>query len=70
MTIDAYITIAILALTFGLLIKTKLPPATTPILPLPWRNSRRRKPLILKGARQVGKTYSIRRFGETGQGRF
>ncbi len=27
MTIDAYITIAILALTFGLLIKTKLPPA-------------------------------------------
>jgi len=30
-----------------------------------WRNSRRRKPLILRGARQVGKTYSIRRFGET-----
>lgn len=27
MTIDAYITIAILAITFGLLIKTKLPPA-------------------------------------------
>ena len=27
MTIDAYITIAILALTFGLLIRTKLPPA-------------------------------------------
>ena len=30
-----------------------------------WRNSRRRKPLILRGARQVGKTYSVRRFGET-----
>ena len=30
-----------------------------------WRNSRRRKPLILRGARQVGKTYSINRFGET-----
>jgi len=30
-----------------------------------WKNSRRRKPLILRGARQVGKTYSIRRFGET-----
>ncbi len=27
MTIDAYITIAILALTFGLVIRTKLPPA-------------------------------------------
>ena len=27
MTIDAYITIAILALTFGLLIKTRIPPA-------------------------------------------
>lgn len=26
MSVDAYITIAILALTFGLLIKTKLPP--------------------------------------------
>ena len=30
-----------------------------------WRKSRRRKPLILRGARQVGKTYSARRFGET-----
>ena len=29
-----------------------------------WKNSRRRKPLILRGARQVGKTYSITRFGE------
>ena len=30
-----------------------------------WRNTRRRNPLILRGARQAGKTYSIRRFGET-----
>jgi len=30
-----------------------------------WQNSRRRKPLILRGARQVGKTYSVRHFGET-----
>jgi len=30
-----------------------------------WKNSRRRKPLILRGARQVGKTYSIKQFGET-----
>ena len=30
-----------------------------------WRTSRRRKPLILRGARQVGKTYSIRHFGES-----
>ena len=29
-----------------------------------WKNSSRRKPLILRGARQVGKTYSITRFGE------
>jgi uncharacterized protein len=30
-----------------------------------WRTSSRRKPLILRGARQVGKTYSIRHFGES-----
>lgn len=30
-----------------------------------WKNARRRKPLILKGARQVGKTKSLKRFGET-----
>lgn len=29
-----------------------------------WKNSKNRKPLILKGARQVGKTYILRKFGE------
>lgn len=29
-----------------------------------WKESIRRKPLIIRGARQVGKTYSVRRFGE------
>ncbi len=29
-----------------------------------WKRSRRRKPLILNGARQVGKTYSLKRFGK------
>lgn len=28
-----------------------------------WKNSPYRKPLILQGARQVGKTYSILEFG-------
>ena len=28
-----------------------------------WKDSRHRKPLILQGARQVGKTYSILEFG-------
>ena len=28
-----------------------------------WKNSRDRKPLILKGARQVGKTYILKEFG-------
>ncbi|MBW2285227.1 MAG: ATP-binding protein, partial [Deltaproteobacteria bacterium] len=28
-----------------------------------WKNSSRRKPLIVRGARQVGKTWSIERFG-------
>ena len=31
---------------------------------LKWKNSRYRKPLILKGARQVGKTYIIKEFGK------
>lgn len=31
---------------------------------LDWKNSARRKPLIVRGARQVGKTYSIKKFGE------
>ncbi|MBQ2859801.1 MAG: AAA family ATPase, partial [Peptococcaceae bacterium] len=30
-----------------------------------WKNSPHRKPLILQGARQVGKTYSILEFGRT-----
>jgi predicted AAA+ superfamily ATPase len=29
-----------------------------------WKNSKRRKPLILKGARQIGKTYILKVFGE------
>lgn len=29
-----------------------------------WKYSPRRKPLILRGARQVGKTYTLKRFGE------
>ena len=28
-----------------------------------WKNSEERKPLILNGARQVGKTYSLEQFG-------
>ncbi|MCH9626962.1 MAG: hypothetical protein S4CHLAM2_05940 [Chlamydiales bacterium] len=30
-----------------------------------WKRSERRKPLILNGARQVGKTYSLQHFGKT-----
>ncbi|MCK4506474.1 MAG: ATP-binding protein [Candidatus Aegiribacteria sp.] len=30
-----------------------------------WKNSKVRKPLILRGARQVGKTYILQEFGET-----
>lgn len=29
-----------------------------------WKNSKNRKPLILKGARQVGKTYIVKQFGQ------
>ena len=29
-----------------------------------WKNSKRRKPLILQGARQVGKTWLMREFGK------
>ena len=29
-----------------------------------WKNSKTRKPLILRGARQVGKTYILKQFGE------
>ncbi len=30
-----------------------------------WKRSKRRKPLLIKGARQVGKTYIVREFGKT-----
>lgn len=30
-----------------------------------WQSSRRRKPLVLNGARQVGKTYSLKHLGKT-----
>ena len=30
-----------------------------------WKNNPKRKPLIVKGARQIGKTESIRAFGKT-----
>ena len=30
---------------------------------LKWKNDKNRKPLILRGARQVGKTYIIKQFG-------
>ncbi len=29
-----------------------------------WKNSRRRKPLVLRGARQVGKTWILEEFGK------
>ena len=32
---------------------------------LSWKASEHRKPLILQGARQVGKTYSLLAFGRT-----
>ena len=32
---------------------------------LEWRNSPYRKPLILRGARQVGKSFLVREFGKT-----
>ncbi len=31
---------------------------------LSWKNEQQRKPLIIQGARQIGKTYVMRRFGE------
>ncbi|MCD4721034.1 MAG: AAA family ATPase [Desulfobacula sp.] len=31
---------------------------------LDWKNSKRRKPLILRGARQIGKTWIIKNFGD------
>ena len=30
-----------------------------------WKNSKRRKPLIIRGARQVGKTWLMKEFGNT-----
>ena len=32
---------------------------------LKWKEDRYRKPLLLRGARQVGKTYAVRRLGQT-----
>lgn len=32
---------------------------------LDWKNSTRRKPLILRGARQIGKTWIVKKFAET-----
>ena len=32
---------------------------------LDWKNSKRRKPLVLRGARQVGKTWVLEEFGRT-----
>lgn len=32
---------------------------------LKWKESPRRKPLIVRGARQVGKSWAIRHLGET-----
>ena len=29
-----------------------------------WKNSKYRKPLIIQGARQVGKTYAVLEFGK------
>jgi len=29
-----------------------------------WKESKRRKSLVLRGARQVGKTYSLKEFGK------
>jgi predicted AAA+ superfamily ATPase len=29
-----------------------------------WKNSRYRKPLVLQGARQVGKSFILKQFGE------
>ncbi|MCF0128839.1 MAG: AAA family ATPase, partial [Pseudobutyrivibrio sp.] len=31
---------------------------------LKWKNSNRRKPLILTGVRQCGKTYALKEFGD------
>ena len=31
---------------------------------LTWKNQKRRKPLIVRGARQVGKTWSVIDFGK------
>ena len=29
-----------------------------------WKESKRRKPLVMQGARQVGKSWALRKFGE------
>lgn len=37
---------------------------------LEWKQKKGRKPLILNGARQVGKTYILRKFGEQEYSKF
>jgi predicted AAA+ superfamily ATPase len=37
---------------------------------LAWKSSHRRKPLLLQGARQVGKTYLVEAFGKSEYGTF
>lgn len=32
-----------------------------------WKDSPNRKPLLIRGARQVGKTYLVRQLGEPGE---
>ncbi len=32
---------------------------------LQWKNRQQRKPLIIQGARQIGKTWIMKKFGET-----
>ena len=38
---------------------------TIDTLLLEWKNSDRRKPLLLRGARQVGKSWAVEHLGET-----
>ncbi len=37
---------------------------------LAWKSDQRRKPLLLQGARQVGKTYIVEAFGKSEYGTF
>ena len=35
-----------------------------------WYKKKRRKPLLLQGARQVGKTHALKKFGEAHSGKY